>query len=143
MTTEELVISMYQNTSTAIQSISDLIKKADDKVFQSLLEAQAKRYKEIKAKIKKLSDKEHIDLKDNSWFEKAKLWTSIQMGTIADNSTRHLAELMLVGTVMGTLTCYKNHNDYNGKNQNAKLLLKELEHMEEDNFKELKKYLKE
>ena len=64
------------------------------------------------------------------------------MGTITDNSTRHLAELMLVGTVMGTITCYKTLIDNPAPSPEVKKFLKELEKMEEENFDELKKYLK-
>jgi len=143
MRTEELLISIYQNTSTALQSINDLKEKCDDKTFYNLLEAQEERYRRIKLDIEELATAEKVELKDNNWFEKARLWTSIQFSTMTNNTIRHLAELMLLGTVMGTLTCYKDKADYRGKNQKAKELLDRLEKTEEDNFKELKKYLKE
>lgn len=142
MDNKELLISIYQNTSTAMQSINDLIKKTDDKKFKDLLNAQYKRYDKFQANIEKLALKEQVELKDNNWFEKAKLWSSVQMSTLTDDSTRHLAELMLVGTVMGTLTCYKNKIDYKKASQDSLNLLAELEKMEEENFDELKKYLK-
>lgn len=142
MDNKELLISIYQNTSTAMQSINDLIKKTDDKKFKDLLNAQYKRYDKFQAKAEKLAHSMQIELKDNNWFEKAKLWSSVQMSTFTDTSTRHLAELMLVGTVMGTLTCYKNKDDYKTADELALNLLAELETMEEDNFNELKKYLK-
>lgn len=142
MEEKELLISIYQNTSTAMQSINDLIKKTEDKKFIDLLNAQYKRYDKFQAKTEKLAHENQVELKDNNWFEKAKLWSSVQMSTIADNSTRHLAELMLVGTVMGTLTCYKNKIDYKNANKSSLALLEELETLEENNFDELKKYLK-
>jgi len=137
-----LLIEMYQNTSTATQSINDLIKKSKDKMFIELLNTQYQRYLKIQNQIEKLAQELKVELKDINWFEKAKMWTSIQMGTLNDNSTRHLAELMLVGTVMGTLTCYKNKVDYPNADQKALSLLKKLESLEEKNFNELKKYLK-
>lgn len=139
---KELLISIYQNTSTAVQSINELIKKTEDKKFKDLLNAQYKRYEDFQTKVEELAATHNIELKDNNWFEKAKLWSSIQMSTMSDDSTRHLAELMLVGTVMGTLTCYKNKIDYASADQETLTLLKELEEMEEKNFNELKKYLK-
>ena len=143
MDNEKLLISIYQNTSTALQSINDLTPKTEDERFKDLLNKQYQRYEVLKQKIEEVAESQNVNLKDNNWFEKAKLWSSIQMSTLADNSTRHLAELMLVGTVMGTLTCYKNKNDFGGASEQALELLKELERTEEDSFKELKKYLKE
>ena len=143
MKTDELLISLYQNTSTALQSINDLKSKTEDKQFLSLLDAQEKRYKSIMLDIEELANQTKVELKDNNWFEKARLWTSIQFSTMADNTIRHLAELMLLGTVMGTLTLYKNKADYKGSNTKVKDLLLRLETTEEENFNELKKYLKE
>lgn len=142
MDNKELLISLYQNTSTGMQSINDLVKKTEDKKFKELLNAQYKRYDNFQAKVEKLAHSQQVELKDNNWFEKAKLWSSVQMSTLTDNSTRHLAELMLVGTVMGTLTCYKNKIDYKDADESSLKLLAELETMEENNFDELKKYLK-
>lgn len=143
MKTDELLIELFKNTSTALQSINDIKEKTEDSTFLELLVAQEKRYTSLENKIKKLSDSLHTQLKDNNWFQKARLWTSIQFGTMTDNTVRHLAEMMLLGTVMGTLTLYKNRADYKGKNQDAIDLMLKLEQTEEKNFNELKKYLRE
>ncbi len=142
MTTSEILIAMYQNTKTAMQSIADLKPKTNTQEFSKLLNAQFDRYKEYNEKIEDLAKKHDVDLKDNNWFEKAKLWTSIQMSTITDNSVRKLAEMMLLGTVMGTLELYKNRADYENASEDVKELLLAIENMEEQHFNELKKYLK-
>ncbi|MBE7082664.1 MAG: hypothetical protein E7378_03220 [Clostridiales bacterium] len=142
MHNKQLLIALYQNTSTSLQSIDELIKKTEDKTFNSLLKAQYDRYDKMQAKIEKVAQAKDVNLKDNNWFEKAKLWSSIQMSTLTDNSTRHLAELMLMGTVMGTLTLYKNRIDFGRAEQDVIALLDQLEQLEEDHFNELKKYLK-
>ena len=142
MDTTQLLISIYQNTSTAVQSISDLVKKTEDKQFIDLLNTQYERYQDIKVKIQDLAHELNVELKDNNIFEKIKMWTSVQMSTFTDDSTRHLAELMLVGSVMGTLTCYKNKVDYKNADPKTLQLLAELEELEEKQFNELKKYLK-
>ena len=142
MTTSEVLIALYQNTKTALQSIADIRPKADNQEFLSLLSAQEERYKNINEKIEDTANKHKIELKDNNWFEKARLWTSIQMSTLTNNNLRKLAEMMLIGTVMGTLELYKNRADYHTPSEDVLSLLTELEQVEEDNFKELKKYLK-
>lgn len=143
MDEKEMLISIYQNTQTAMQSINDLLSKTNDKEFKELLNAQFKRYEAHSNKTLDYAKSKNIELKDNNWFEKAKLWSSIQMGTLTDSSTRHLAELMLVGSVMGTITCYKTRADQTDTSKDALALLDELEKMEEDNYDELKKYLKD
>ena len=142
MDEQELIMCMYQNTNTALQSINDLIKKSKDKTFSDLLNAQYKRYEDYNNALESYAKQRNIELKENNWIEKVKLWSGIQMGTLTDTTTRHLAELMLSGTVMGTVNCYKAREDYKNAPSEALDLLNKLEQMEEDNFNELKKYLK-
>ena len=142
MKTPDIIISMYQNTKTALQSISDLKSKTDDHEFLKLLSAQEKRYVGFNQEIEELAKKHKVALKDNSWFEKARLWTSIQFSTMTNNTIRKLAEMMLIGTVMGTLDHYKDKADYEGNSEDVKDVLNRLQQTEEKNFDELKKYLK-
>lgn len=143
MQNKQVLVSIYQNCSTGVQSINDLIKKTEDKSFKDILNAQYDRYASFNQKVETMAEEKGIELKDNNWFEKARMWTSVQMSTLTDNSTRHLAELMLVGTVMGTLTCYKTKADNKKASEDVLALLKELEEMQENNYNELKKYLKD
>ena len=55
MDNQKLLISIYQNTSTAIQSINDLLPKNEDERFKDLLEKQYKRYDILKQKIEEVA----------------------------------------------------------------------------------------
>ena len=73
MQTSDVIINMYQNTKTAMQSINDLKPKVENQEFLNLLHTQEERYKIINEEIENLAHKMRVDLKDNNWFEKAKL----------------------------------------------------------------------
>jgi hypothetical protein len=51
--------------------------------------------------------------------------------------------MMLLGTVMGTTTCYKDLCDYKNIDDKLYSFLTKLMQIEEDNFDKLKKFLKE
>ena len=140
---EDFVNAIYQNIQTALQSIEELLKISKDEKFNAELNREKGLYLELKNKLLNECWKINIKPEDNNFFEKARLYTSIKMTTIADKSTRHLAEMMLLGTVMGTTTCYKDLCDY--KNQNGDLynVLKELMRMEEANFDVLRSFLRD
>lgn len=140
---EDFVNTIYQNLSTALKSIDEILKLTKDEKLKSELSAEKQKYTEFKNALLNVCLDLKIKPKDNNIFEKARLYTSIKMTTITDKSTRHLAEMMLIGTVMGTLTCYKDLCDY--KNLNNKLydMLNKLLNLEEENFNNLKKFLKE
>ena len=64
------------------------------------------------------------------------------MSTMLNNSRRKIAELMLIGTVMGTLQCYKDLEDYKTAKESLKELTRIIMRTEEIFFENLKKFLK-
>lgn len=140
---EDFVNAIYQNIQTAIQSIEELLKICSDESFCAELKRELKEYVKVKTELLKICEKLNVTPDDNSFLEKARLWTSIKMTTLMDKSVRHLAEMMLLGTVMGTTTCYKDLFDHKGVNDELYQILKKLEEIEESNFDVIKKFLKE
>ena len=112
--------AIYQNTRTAVQSIEDIISKTDNQELISELSREEDEYSCLSKECENFAKAEKIEgLKDNNWIEKAKLWSSINMGTLTNKTTRHIAELMLMGTFMGVITCIKDKADH--KNISAEL----------------------
>lgn len=140
---EDYLISLYQNIQTALQSIENMFPKIEDESLKKTMAEQEKGYKEYENKCLELAKKKNLNLKDNNLFEKIRLWTSIQMGTMTDKSTRHLAEMFLLGTVMGTLTIYKDLHDYKNADNEISSLATSLLNLEEMFFNDIKKHLKD
>ena len=107
--TTKYLNAIYQNIRTAVQSIEDILPKVEDDSFVSELSKQQDEYSCLAKECEVFAKAEKIEnLKDNNWIEKAKLWASVNMSTITDNSNRKIAELMLIGTFMGIITCLKD-----------------------------------
>lgn len=134
--------AIYQNCSTAMQSIKDLLDSVKNEKLKSVLKSQYEKYEEIHKKCEKYAVENEIDVKDNNWFEKARLWTSIKMTTMMDDSTRHFAEMLLLGTVMGLNVCYKDRWDHQNLDKELDGFLNELEVLEEECYKEYKQFLR-
>ncbi len=128
----EYINAIYQNIRTAVQSIEDILPKVKDANLQKELASEEDKYLALEKECELLAKAEKIEgIKDNNWFEKARLWSSINMSTMTDKTTRHIAELMLIGTFMGYITCIKDQADHQGlSNELDEILtnLKELEH---------------
>jgi len=103
--------------------------------------------KMLKSKLFDLKEQEHKekieDLKDNNWIEKTKLWTSINLGTMMDKSTRNIAEMMLLGTFMGIVTCIKDKDDHKNISPELDEILDKLYNFERNNIDRLIPFLKE
>lgn len=138
---EVFLNAIFQNTKTALQSIADILPKVKNKELEEELKVQYEKYDEIANKCRQYAEKYQLNMKDNNFFEKAKLWTSIKLTTLTDNSTRHLAEMLLFGTNMGIITCYKDRYDHLGASEELDILAQQLENIEIGNFDNLKPFL--
>ncbi len=136
----ELLTSLYQNCQTAISSIEDIESAVTNEDLRAELREEKSHYIDFAKKCQTLNNEEK-KLPDNNFFEKARLWTSIKMTTLTDKSTRHIAEMMLLGSVMGTLQCYKDLADYKHADKQILDLASELLKMQENHFNFLKQFL--
>lgn len=138
----KLLTSMYQNCQIAKTSINDIEPSADSRELRAELREEMARYDEFSQKCEMLANHSGVVLPDNNFIEKAKIWTSIKMTTLTDKSTRHLAEMLLLGTVMGTLQCYKDLCDYRDCDPDLLKMCGLLLQIEEKHFNYLKMFLK-
>lgn len=133
--------SLYQNICTALQSLEEIMPKVNDEDLKKELSNEYSQYDVLARECEMLGKSEDIDLKDNNWFEKLRLWSSINMSTVTDKSTRHIAQLMLIGTVMGIIQCLKDYKDYKAVSDDLDDLCEKLSNFEEENYQKLKKYI--
>ena len=138
----EYLNAVYQNIKTAVQSIEDILSKVQDNEFKKELSSQQDKYRILQKECELFAKAEKIDgIKDNSWFEKAKLWSSINMSTMTNKTNRKIAELMLMGSFMGVITCIKDMSDHKNVSTEIDEILRKLRTMEEDNIDRLIPYL--
>ena len=135
--------AIYQNTRTAIQSIEDIIEKSADNDLISELSKEQDKYCCLAKECENFAKAEKIEgLKDNNWIEKAKLWTSINIGIMMDKSTRNIAEMVLIGTFMGIITCIKDKEDHKNISTELDEIIDKLYEFERANIDRLLPYLK-
>lgn len=136
--------AIYQNIRTAIQSIEDIITKVEEKELESELSKEQDEYNCLAKECEAFAKAEKIDgLKDNNFIEKAKLWASVNMSTMTDNSSRKIAELMLIGTFMGIITCIKDKSDHKNVSKELDEILDKLYNFERKNIDRLLPFLAE
>lgn len=136
-----LLTSIYQNTQTALQSLDNIMPSVKCDALASELANQEGEYNIISQECEILAKSEDIDIKDNNFFEKIRLWSGIKLSTITDKSTTHIAEMLLIGTFMGVITCIKNQEEYASADEEILNLLNKLLKLEEKNIETLKTYL--
>ena len=138
----EYINAIYQNIRTAVQSIEDILPKVKDSNLQKELANEEDKYIALEKECELFAKAEKIEgIKDNNWFEKARLWSSINMSTMTDKTTRHIAELMLLGTSMGFVTCIKDQADHKDVSKELDEILLNLKELERKNIDALIPFL--
>lgn len=138
---ELLLTSIYQNLQTALQSIDNIMPSIKSDALMKELSNEENDYNVLNQECEMLAKSEDINIKDNNMFEKIRLWSSIKMSTLTDKSTSHVAEMLLLGTFMGTLQCIKDLSDHALANEEILNLCRKLQELEEKNIQNLKNYL--
>ena len=138
----EYINAVYQNIKTAVQSIDDILPKVKDDKLKRELAKESDEYLALEKECELLAKAHNIEgIKDNNWFEKARLWSSINMSTLTDKTARHIAELMLFGTFMGYLTCIKDQADHANISKEIDDILLNLKEVERNNIEALMPFL--
>lgn len=101
--TVSVLKEIYQSAKTAMDAIESLLPKTHDHQFRSVLSAQRNEYHDIaqQAATQLLSFHELPD--DVSVFAKLEVWSAVQMNTLTNTSSDHMAEIMINGSTTGMI----------------------------------------
>ena len=139
----KLLNVIFQNTKMAIQSIQELMPSIKCVNLIQEVSEQESEYQIIAKECSMIATSENQNLKDNNWFEKARLWSENKFLILTDNSTAHIAEMMIIGTMEYMIDLIKAISDCKECEQEILDLAKKLLSNEEKNVEKLKKFLKD
>ncbi len=97
----ETVNNIYKNAHIALQSISNVLPEVTDQNMRDELNLQYDGYDKFIGKLSSFMRDRNVEPKDVNVMKKAMLFTSVKMNTLTDDSTSHIADMMIKGTVMG------------------------------------------
>jgi hypothetical protein len=134
--------NLYKNVHMALESISYVMKEADDVKMKEELAHQYEGYEAYAGKLAKEMLSRGEEPKEPNVFKKAMLWGSIKMNTLTDGSKSHIADMLIQGTTMG-LTEVMTLLSESGKimDEPIRHLAEELRDMESSFLERLKSYL--
>lgn len=137
----ELLNYIYQNTQMGIISVDQIIGVSEDRKFIKCLNRQRSEYLKMNATAKELLNQNNLDEKGISKLSKIKTYMMINIQTITDKSSSHLAEMMIIGSNMGVIDAIRIIKQYDDAEKEILILANELKFFEEANINELKKFI--
>ena len=139
---QEVLNNVYKNAHIAMQSISNVMPEVSDAAFLNELSAEYDGYDNFIGDLSAYMKDKGLTPTDVNVFAKAMMWTSIKMKTVADDSSSHVADMMLKGTVMGISELMQLISRGGDKLDNeVKAYTRRLINIEEDYESKLKTYL--
>lgn len=138
----ELLNFVYQNSQMGVDTITQLLDIAQEEAFREHLHAQLKEYRQIHDKAAQMLETNGFNEEGLSAFEKIRTYLMINFQTLSDDSTSHIAEMLMVGSNMGVIDAIKNIRKYKDLAEPDILdLMEHLKKFEENNVERFKKYL--
>ena len=132
---------IYQDATVGMLAIDKILKKIENETLRKLFEKQYDMYEKFANKCDMFAINNDFEIKENSFFKKAKQTAMLYMMLWMDKSPRHIVEMMINGTVMGIVDTIKAEKDLKTKNEELNLMVAEFKKMQEDFYEKLKKQL--
>lgn len=138
----DYVNAIYQNINAGLQAIEDIMPKIQDDGFKNVVAKMQDKYYSLSKECEIFAKSEDIKgIKDNSWLEKVRMWMGVNMSTLTDKSNRKIAEMLLLGSFMGYLTCIKDQADHKNISSELDEILENLKAFQKSNIETLIPYL--
>ena len=138
----KILKEIHKATKMGMDSISFVAEKLDDNKLKDNLSFQYTQYGQVMDRVNKLYENYGEIPEDKNVMNTIMGWTGVQMNTMADKSTSHIAEIMIEGTTMGIIEGRKlMNNDADQASKDVKDLLNNFVTFQENNVDQLKKFL--
>ena len=132
---------IFQDTTVGMLAIDKILKKIENEQLRKLFAKQYDMYEAFANKCDIFAANNDFDIKENSFFKKAKQTAMLYMSLWMDKTPRHIVEMMISGTVMGIIDTIKAEKDLKTKNEELNQMVAEFKKMQEEFYEKLKKQL--
>ncbi|HIV14277.1 MAG: hypothetical protein KH275_09995 [Clostridiales bacterium] len=137
----ELLNFVYQNAEMGVNTMKQIIDLVEEDGMKEHLRNQLVNYEDFQQEARKLLNENGYDEKGISALDRLKTYLMINMQTMADSSSSHIAKMLITGSNMGIVEAAQNLKKYAHADKDAVKLMERLMKTEEKNVQELKQYL--
>lgn len=136
-----LLNEIYRAASMGEQAIADVLPSVDNPKLSQKLDSQSSAYNRIAGKSRRMLYAYGKEPEEAGFLEKMGLWGGVKMNLIRDDSTSHVAEMMIQGSNMAITDITKKLNDLGEADAGARELAEEFLDCENKHIESMKQYL--
>lgn len=138
---KDLLGGIYKLCETGMEATRTVLPKVSQTALKKELEEQYTDYSAAKARVEQTLVASDVLPKEQGVLSKAAMWGSIQLNTLKESSSDHIAELMINGTTMGVIDLTKHIGACPNANDSIIEYTKEFIRNEERHIDNLKAFL--
>ena len=137
----ELLNMIVKTAKMGHNSLLQLVDITDNEAFKSSLRIQLKAYDIIHHEACVYLQQYGSEAEKQNEMARVGIYLSIKMKTLADKTTRHIADMLIQGSNMGIIEITKALKDFPSAQPDTKALANSFINMQQRNVEELKQYL--
>ena len=139
----ELLQDIYSNVKMGSDSIINLLPKIKDDDMKTLMTTQLDQYEKYAQQVKNQLVAQGIEPKEANPVSKISAKIGMEMKSLQDNTTSHMAEMMVQGSTMDVTDLLQKVSIYEKcpECKNSVALAKEIVAFEEKNIEKMKEFL--
>ena len=137
----ELLNTVYQNAEMAKATMDHVLQKVEDSSLESELHEQREQYANYAPRARDVLGVYHVTPEGIPPMQKISSKVGIAMNTFMDNTSSHIAEMVIEGSTMGIVDMTKQLKEHSGCEQSVRQLGEELLQFEQRAVERLKTFL--
>ena len=141
MSEDKLLSDIYQNANTGIYSIDTILPKVEDNRISAELVSYQGNLEQIAHTARQMMALKNMNPTDSGVMSRMGIWTGVQLNALRDNSTSHIADMVIKGNTMGITKMTRELNQSVVEDPRIRELGEELVNTQRRNIEILKKYL--
>ena len=139
--TQKLLQSIVENARTGLDACDQMMAKTKDAALRDELMSQRTVYQNFAQDAERALNAVGAQPHAKSMMSRAGMWMGIQMNTMMDASTSHLAELLIQGTTMGVIGMTRDQGNLPDASAEAQGMATAFIQSQQDAIEKLKKLL--
>ncbi|MBO4298988.1 MAG: hypothetical protein J5998_09325, partial [Clostridia bacterium] len=137
----ELLRDVVRAARDGDEGIRLVMGKTDDTAFRQALIAEQAGYQAVERDAGRRLVEMGGKAEPESMMARAGMWMGMQMQTIADKSTKHLADLLIQGSTMGVTELTRSRGEHKGADADSAALCDRLIQLQQGAIEHAKGFL--
>ena len=139
--TIHLLNETYKSARIAMDAINLLLDKTYSSDFKNILQTQYNNYYSIAEQTAEELYGYRCLPAENDFIDKIGMWSAVSMGTLTNQNTEHMAEILINGSTMGVIDMTKMIHSNNNASSPAKNIAQKLIDADQNNIEIMRNYL--